>query len=685
MRQKELRNRGGAARLWLLAFVMFAAAVVFAARLLWLQVANNEYYTELATPKNTKVVAVEATRGEITDRNGEKLVINVGTQNIRLNRSLLPTGGEENTVLLKLIRFLNEEGKNVEELVPLDENNRYVTPDTAKKKRALAVFLRTSELSEETFGGSGLYTQLLSRYKIEKTMPDATDAEIRAVIGLRYNLEANDFAVGNPYTVAENVDIGTVTRLSERLYDLPGVEVAIGNSRRYPYGSLAAHVLGRTGPIYSEEYESYKEKGYSMDATVGKDGAEAAFEEELRGIDGYKIVEYSADNRTILNETVSEQNPPKYGKTVNLTLSLGMQQTAEEALREVIETINTCNIQNGSTERCSGAVVVENCNNGELYVMASYPTYNQNSYRETISDMLTDETRPLLNRASDGIYPPGSTFKIATAAAALDAEVIDENTQIYDSGVYREYSDYQPHCWYFDMHGVGHGSQNVVEAIKNSCNVYFFEVGRRLGVDRLNDYAKKLGLGEKTGVEIGEAEGILAGPEYRASLGKTWKPGDLIQSAIGQSDNSFTPLQLASFFSTIVNGGTRYKTHLLKSVSDFSTGEVERVADTVVLDTVEISEENLELIKRGMKSVVEDGTAASVFVNYPYSVGGKTGTAQRGGNGSDNAVFAGFAPYENPEIVVSVIIENGEHSYTAATVAKSVFDYFFEHYDEFSE
>lgn len=685
MKQRDLRNRGGAARLWLLAFVMLAAAGVFAARLLWLQVANNAYYTELATPKNTKVVAIEATRGEITDRNGEKLVINVGMQNIRLNRSLLPTGGEENTVLLKLIRFLESEGVVVDDLAPLDENNRYVAPEAGEKKRALAVFLRISELSEETFGGTGLYTQLLARYKIEKTLPDATDAEIRAVVGLRYNLDASDFAIGNPYTLVQNIDIGTATRLSERLHELSGVEIAVSNTRRYPYGSLAAHVLGRTGPIYSEEADSYKEKGYSLDATVGKDGVEAAFEEDLRGIDGYKIVEYTADNSTILNETISEETPAKYGKTVNLTLSLGMQQAAEQALGEVIETINTRNIQNGSTERCSGAVVVENCNNGELYVMASYPTYDQNTYRETIADMLNDEARPLLNRASDGIYPPGSTFKIATAAAALDSAIIDENTSIYDSGIYREYSDYQPHCWYFDMYGSGHCSQNVVDAIKNSCNIYFFEIGRRLGVDRLNDYAKKLGLGKKTGVEIGEAEGILAGPEYRASLGKTWKPGDLIQSAIGQSDNSFTPLQLASFFSTIVNGGTRYQTHLLKAVSDFSTGKVEKTAEAVVLDTVDISDEHLELIKRGMKSVVEDGTAASVFVNYPYSVGGKTGTAQRGGNGSDNAVFAGFAPYENPEIVVSVIIENGEHSYTATTVAKSVFDYFFEHYDEFSK
>ena len=669
-------------RILIFFLIAFAAAFAFAARLLSLQVAKKDYYTELATPKNLKVIQIEPSRGEITDRNGERLVINVSSQNIRLNRSLLPSG-EENSVLSDLIAFLDSENIPVPDLLPVDAHFRYIPPTDDKGLRALKVFLRVSELSEEDFTGRGLYDTLYTRYKIEKTMPDATEEEIRRVIGLRYTLEASDFAVSNPFTVYENTDIGLVTRLSERLHELPGVEISVSNSRKYPYGSLAAHVLGRTGPIFPEEAESYAEKGYPMDAIVGKDGAEAAFEEYLRGNVGYKTVEYSADGDTVLSETISETNPPKYGKTVRLTLSSGMQNAAEQSLREVIDAVNTANIRSGNPDRCTGAVVVENCNTGEIYVSASYPTYDQNTYRETVSEMLNDDRKPLLNRATDGIYPPGSTFKIATAAAALDAGVIDENTRYYDTGIYKEYSDYQPHCWYFDMHGTGHGWQNVVDAIKNSCNYYFFEVGKNLGTDRLNDYAEKLGLGEKTGIEIGESEGILAGPAYRASLGKPWNPGDLIQSAIGQSDNAFTPLQLASFFSTVVNGGTRYQTHLLKSVNDFYTGNTEYESQPVVLSTVDIPKEHLELLKRGMKSVVEDGTAASVFVNYPYSVGGKTGTAQRGSNGSDNAVFAGFAPYENPEIVVSVIIENGEHSYTAATVAKSVFDYYFENLGEF--
>ena len=310
--------------------------------------------------------------------------------------------------------------------------------------------------------------------------------------------------------------------------------------------------------------------------------------------------------------------------------------------------------------------------------------YLKNNYQNTISDMLADESRPLLNRATYGIYPPGSTFKIATAAAALSKGIIDGETRIYDSGVYKEYEDYQPHCWYYDMYGIAHGWQNVVEAITNSCNYFFFEAGRLLGTENLNSYARSLGLGELTGIETGEAQGILAGPEYRASIGQIWQPGDLIQSAIGQSDNLFTPVQLASFFSTVVNGGTRYKTHILKSVNDFYTGETVFETEPEIIEKVDISEENLELIKQGLKSVVEDGTAASVFAGYEYPVGGKTGTAQRG-TGTDNAIFAGFAPYDEPQIAVSVVIEAGEHSYTAATVAKSVFDYYFENIDEFSE
>lgn len=465
---------------------------------------------------------------------------------------------------------------------------------------------------------------------------------------------------------------------------LPGVETATTTERYYPGASLAAHILGRTGPIYPEEAEKYLEMGYSLGATVGKGGAEAAFEEHLKSKNGFKVVEYSADGEEILSEKLSEKNVPVFGKTVTLTLSAGMQKEAEKSLKETIDAINIENIRSGNPNRASGAVVAQNPNTGEIYVSASYPTYDQNTYGQTVSEMLTDKSRPLLNRATNGIYPPGSTFKIATAAAALSEGVIDANTSIYDSGIYKEYEDYQPHCWYFDRYGTGHGWQNVVDAIMNSCNIYFFETGRRLGTQALNSYAARLGLGEKTGIETGEEKGILAGPEYRASQGRTWGPGDLIQSAIGQSDNSFTPVQLASFMSTVVNGGTRYKSHILKSVNDFSTGEVILESKPEVVDKIDIPDDHLELLKRGMKSVVEDGTAASVFMGYKHSVGGKTGTAQRG-TGDDNAVFAGFAPYETPEIVVSVVIEAGEHSYTATRVAKSVFDYYFDNVSEFSD
>lgn len=685
MRLRNFRESNTSpARLIFILFVFCIVVIAFVSRLLSLQVANTDYYKELATPKNKKSVLVETTRGEIVDRNGVSLVSNRGTSCIKLSRSLLPYG-KENETILTLLRFFDEKGVEIKDIMPVSDKSpyRFYEPSDSDGKRFLRTFSRAVEAKEDFDYGS-LYDFCYERYKIEKTIGDiASDSEIRRVVGLRYALEANDFSIYTPYVLVENADIILVSTLSERLFELPGVEISVKSERFYPGGTLAAHILGRTGPIYAEEAEEYAEKGYSLAETVGKDGAEYAFEQYLRSKNGFKTVEYSADGKDILSETVSEKNPPVYGGRVALTLSSGMQKAAEDSLKETIDAINRTNIRNGHPDRATGAVVVENCNTGEIYVSASYPTYNQNTYREEISELLTDKRSPLLNRATYGIFPPGSTFKIATAAAALANGTIDENTLVYDSGIYREYEDYQPHCWYFDKYGTAHGWQNVVEAITNSCNLYFFEVGRLLGVENLNNYARKLGLGEKTGIETGEAQGILAGPDYRASRGETWKPGDLIQSAIGQSDNSFSPIQLASFMSTVVNGGTRYKTHLLKYVENPATGERTVNSKPEILDTIDISDEHLSLLKRGMKSVVEDGTAASVFVGYPHSVGGKTGTAQRGA-GSDNAIFAGFAPYENPEIVVSVVIEAGEHSYTAAQVAKNVFDYYFKNTEEFS-
>ena len=669
-----------------MAIIFIAAIIAFVTRLLTLQITKTEYYKELAAPKNQKTILVNATRGEITDRNGEKLIANVGTTNIVLNRSLLPKS-TENDILCELLTFFEQNGVQLADTMPVTANEPYtfVQPQDDAGKRKLRTFLRNTQFTEQDIAGTGLYEKCCERYKTAALGDDLPPQQIRRLVGLRYDMDASDFAVSNPYILVANADIIITSKLSEILHTLPGVEITVSTSRFYPGGSLAAHLLGRTGPIFAEEAEKYKALGYAMDETVGKDGAELAFEQYLRGKKGYKIVEYTADGEQIISEEFSKNNPPEFGKTVRLTVSAGMQRAAEQALKDSVDAINIANIRSGNPERASGAVVVMDPDTGAVYAEASYPTYDQNTYRENISQMLTDNRKPLLNRAVNGIYPPGSTFKIATAAAALSNGVIDGNTRIYDSGIYTEYEDFQPHCWYYDRYGEPHGWQNVVDAISNSCNYYFFEVGRLLGLENLNSYASKLGLGQKTGIETGEESGILASDEYRASVGLPWNPGDLIQSAIGQSDNSFTPIQLATFFSTVVNGGTRYKAHVLHSVVDYGSGEILMRTQPQVVDTVEITDEHLDLLKRGMRSVVEDGTAASVFVNYPHPVGGKTGTAQRGSAGGDNAVFAGFAPYEDPEIVVAVVIEAGIHSYTASTVAKSVFDYYFENIQEFVE
>ncbi len=662
-------------------FIFAVCIVLYFGRLISLQIANNQYYTELATPKNVKTGIIETSRGEICDRNGTVLVTNKLSYDLTLNRTSLPSK-RENEVILNLVQLLENYGMPFHDALALEDSFPYGTVpfDDIKTERLYKNFVKTSEFSEEQL--SDLYNSLLKRYNISSTIGEtASDDEIRKVVGIRYTLEANDFGIYNPFTLFHNIDVNFQSAVSENIYTMPGVEISVSGERYYNYGSLAAHILGRIGAIGPDEVDTYLEKGYSLDALIGKSGAESAFEEYLHGEDGIVKIEYDSNTEQILNKTISKQ--PKNGLTVFLTINSGLQSALESSLSDIISSVKARAVQNGSTVNVSGAAVVQNPNTGEIYAIANFPTYDQNTYSDMLPELLSDPGKPLLNRATNGIYPPGSTFKIATASAALANGVIDENTSFYDKGIYTEYETYQPKCWIFGKTGRGHGWQNVTQAIENSCNYFFFEVGKRMGIRTLNEHARKLGLGSKTGIETGEAQGILASPEYRASIGEVWNPGDVLQASIGQSDNAFTPIQLSSFFSTVVNGGTRYKTHILKSINEFHSDEPIYTYKPVVLDKISISEKNLSLLKRGMKSVVEDGTAASVFVNYPYSVGGKTGTAQTGA-GDDNAVFAGFAPFDEPKIVVSVIIENGSYSTTAATVAKSVFDYYFQHIDEFN-
>ncbi|MBR0277515.1 MAG: penicillin-binding protein 2, partial [Clostridia bacterium] len=363
------------------------------------------------------------------------------------------------------------------------------------------------------------------------------------------------------------------------------------------------------------------------------------------------------------------------GNNVALTIDLELQKIAEESLESTIKSISTRSESYGAS---AGAVVVIDVNNGEILAIASYPTYNQNTFNEDYKTLYENEAKPMWNRAISGTYAPGSTFKMLTAVAALESGVISTSEKINDTGIYKYYesSGYSPVCWYFSDYGIGHGPQNVTQAIENSCNYYFYEVGRRMGIDNLAKYGKKFGLGEYTGIELtGESKGIFASKEYRKKIGSVWYPGDTLQAAIGQSDHLFTPLQLANYVATLANGGTRYNVHIIKEVKSGTDSKVILSNQPEAIDKVDISKTNYDAIMNGMKAVSETGTASNVFASFEISVGGKTGTASVS-KGTANALFVATAPLENPQIAIAIVVEHGGHGNYVAPIAKNIISYY---------
>ena len=482
-------------------------------------------------------------------------------------------------------------------------------------------------------------------------------------------MERKNFSIMNPYTFANDIPMETVQKIKEYEFDLNGVSVEIEPVRDYPFGPLAAHILGRTDIIYREEYLKLREQGYGMNDIIGKDGLEKVLEKYLKGKDGYKRINQSSSSVTSQQMKVKEAITENYAI---LTLDSGLQKVTEEALAKSIE-----DARGYKGHDCySGAAVAVEIATGDVLAMASFPNYEPSQYTKTYNKLANDPHKPLFNRALDGAYTPGSTFKPLTAIAALEEGIISPTQTIKDDGIYTYYApSYQPTCLIWRNTGETHGTINVSEAIGVSCNYFFYDVGRRLTINNLEKYAHLFGLGENTGIELSESSGIVAGPTYREKLGTKWYPGDTLQAAIGQSDNMFTPAQLASYVSTIINGGKRYALHLIKEVRSYDTGDIVYKSEPKVVSQAEIRESTVAAVKDGMRRVTADGTAKAVFEDFPIAVGGKTGTAEVG-QGSDTVLFVGFAPYENPQIAVAIVLEHGATSSYAAQVARNMFEYY---------
>lgn len=668
-------------RFAVLVIALFGFMTVMVLRLADLQLISGAEYSEKSERKLLRSYTVKASRGEIFDRYGRPLVTNRQVFSLRFDY-VYWSRDRQNEVILGVLKILDECGDDHSDSLPVtaDAPFQFTFPsgeETSESKK-LAQFLAANQKKlPQTPTAAELIGALSDYYGLPQ---DLSDAERRSVAGVRYEMEQRSFSsYNNTFTVASDISIEAVSKLAENHLHLPGTEIVEDSAREYRT-DFAANIIGRVGQIYKEEYPELKEKGYPMDAIVGKDGMEKALESWLRGIDGLRSVETNIAGKVT---NIIETKPPEPGKNCLLTIDIALQEVVERSLEKTVAAVRekgeNSKDKKGADIQGAAAVVIS-VKTGEVLALANYPTYSLKTFNADYNQLLSDPLKPMFNRAISGAYPPGSTFKMVTALAGLEEGVVTPKTVIVDKGIYTYYAPhYTPACWIYNSYGRTHGRQTVSDAIRNSCNYYFFEVGRLLTIERLNKYARALGLGSATGIELlGEAKGNLAGPESRAAKGgAAWQLGETIQAAIGQTEQQFTPIQLANYIATLVNGGTRYRPHLLKSVRDPLKGDEMYRSEPETVDSTSIKPENLKAIMEGMLGVTEDGTAASVFRSYPIKVGGKTGSAQVREGSSAHGVFTAFAPYDDPEIAVCVIGENAGTGNSVAPVAVDIFDYYF--------
>ena len=656
-------------------YIIYAAACIFfIVKLVNVQITGTDRYVKTMSLTHEREVVVQSLRGEIYDRNGTPLVTNEYTQLLELDYASTPNDiRERNEALASVITVLTKNDREIETIMPvlgtyphIEYDEEALSSQTAQNR--MYRFLLYHNIKSGVLC-IDLYEELLKDYKLLDADGEHiydTDTEDK-LIRLLYSLEATNFAPGNPYTLLSGIDLPLATSVLES--GCKGVYIKKEYKRVYGVPGVGSNILGRVGKIPENKMEEYLAKGYSYDAVIGLNGAEAAFEDILRGEDGITVY-VEDDYGNVLQTYVKKEAVP--GKNVYLTIDIQLQEAAEKALAEQVRKVHDEAVasgkQNSGEKADSGALTVRAVKTGEVLALASYPTYDLTTFSQDYEALAADPAKPLFDRSISGTYQPGSTFKLATTIAALMSKTITPYTRINDTGQYKYYPDYQPWCWKRD----GHGELELIDAIGVSCNYYFYETGRLTGIDTLNKYCKQIGLGDYTGIELPEAKGILAGPEYKESIGKRWYSGDTLAAAIGQSDNSFTPLQLSSYIATAVNGGTRYKSTILLKTCNFSGSEEEKNAP-VILGQVEMDEVCLQSVKSGMKRSKELTTATK---NYKFPVGTKTGTAQTSQT-NNNAVFVAFAPYDDPEIAISCVIENGAAGGNAAPPVLNTISYYF--------
>lgn len=670
----------------LLVVFTYIAGIILIVRLFNLQIVHGAEYREESNTRLTRETTVEAARGAILDRTGTTLVSSNMTFSLELYKTKIDNNGLNDSIL-NIIQVLEKYDISYPDSLPITINpyNYTISENT------LAKWKKSNNLDENATAEEA-FEKLKNKYEITNTN---NLEEIRKIMRIRYEISQKGYSSTKSITLASGLPREAVAEFSESSSKFPGINIVVDPAREYTSGTLAAHILGYASQISSEEYQSRKDT-YTQNDIIGKTGIEAVFEEFLKGKNGTKQIDMDVDG-TITGEYTSKEAVA--GSDIVLTIDANLQKVTEDALAANIQKISSGGFGKRYDAR-AGACVVMNVNSGEILAMASYPTYNPADFvggisTENWNKYNNDTSHPLVDKAIQNSYSPGSTFKMITAIAGLESGVINTNTTINDTGRYTKYRDYQPVCWYYTDYHRGHGSLNVSGAIEKSCNFFFYETGDRMGIDTLAKYAKYFGLGTKTGIELqGETSGQLASKETKSKLRPNssdgnWNPGDTLQASIGQGDNEFSPLQMAKYISILANGGNKIEPTIIKTIRNANGSEslkedIKKFVNNKLgiqeeeTEDLQIQQKNLDAVLKGMESVTQDseGTAYVRFKDFGISVGGKTGSAEAPGN-KVNAWFVGFAPFENPEIAIVVMVENGGHgNYTAEVVREIMEEYF---------
>ena len=646
-------------RMLLLIAVACVIMGLYAMRLIFLQLVNGDDFKAKATNTTDYNFTVTAARGDIVDSAGRRIATTATSYNVVLNK-LLMGDRDLDAMLQQIVELLRENGESWNDTLLIgqpDAAGRYAFTDddsSASDQKQLADMKETLGLQQ--YATANDVMEML----VEKNELQGFSLEWQRVLaGIYYEMDRQAFSNVNNFVMAENVSAATVATIKEHSLQLPGVEIVETSARSYDQSDIIPAVLGRVGKITAEKWKvtdsngqvtyPLREKGYNMNDVLGISGLESVYEDELRGKDGVETITRNSDGVIVDTRLTTVPEP---GHTVQLTIDSNFQRAVDKALAENIDMINRV-YNTGTMKAAAGAVVVLDVKDGSVMAASNYPNYDQNLYASNYSEYSSDPSLPLFNRALQGLYTPGSTFKPAVAVAALDSGLINQYSTVNCTGVYTYYKDYHPRC---TRHGHS-GNIDVVTAIKWSCNVFFYDVGRRLTSDVYDAYAYKLGLGQRTGVEVGEALGRLTtknDSNYIASLD--------VQAAIGQGNTVVTPIQLATYAATLANNGTRYRTHFVKAILDTNTGEVLSETKPEVMDVIEGTGNTFELVRQGMKQV--PSTISDKISSYPVPIACKTGTPQRSetyapGKHYLNAIMVAYLPADDPQIAIGITIEYG--------------------------